>query len=135
MKVNKVAIIGRLTNEPELKENDKYKQVKFTVAVNRIKEGADYISCIAWNRTAEMINKYYKKGSQIALEGRIQTGSYEAHDGTKRYTTDVIVEGVTFIGSNESKPKEESTEPKNEVDDIFKDFGEELELSDSDLPF
>lgn len=133
MKVNKAFLIGRLTNEPELKENEKNKLVKFTVAINRIKEGADYISCIAWNRTAEMINKYYKKGSQIALEGRIQTGSYEAHDGTKRYTTDVIVEGITFIGSNESKPKEESTEPKNEIDDIFKDFGEEIK--DEDLPF
>lgn len=133
MKVNKAFLIGRLTNEPELKENEKNKLVKFTVAINRIKEGADYISCIAWNRTAEMINKYYKKGSQIALEGRIQTGSYEAHDGTKRYTTDVIVEGITFIGNNESKPKEESTEPKNEIDDIFKDFGEELK--DEDLPF
>lgn len=134
--MNRVVIIGRLTSDPELKQNDKYTQCKFTVAVNRLKEGTDYISCIAWNKTAELINKYLHKGNQIALEGRIQTGSYEAHDGTKRYTTDVIVENITFVGNNEpvAKGKEEDIE-KKDTEDIFKDFGEELELKDEDLPF
>ena len=134
--MNRAVIIGRLTSDPELKQNDKYTQCKFTVAVNRLKEGTDYISCIAWNKTAELITKYLHKGNQIALEGRIQTGSYEVHDGTKRYTTDVIVENITFVGNNEpvAKGKEEDIE-KKDTEDIFKDFGEELELKDSDLPF
>ena len=139
--MNKTFLIGRLTSDPELKQNDKYRQCKFTVAVNRLKEGTDYISCIAWNKTAELINKYLHKGNQIALEGRIQTGSYEAHDGTKRYTTDVIVENITFVGNNEpvAKGKEEDI-VKQETDDIWKNMGnkinvDEIILDDDSLPF
>lgn len=109
---------------------------KFTLAVNRLKEGADFISCIAWNKTAELVSKYLHKGSQIALEGRIQTGSYKDKQGNNKYTTDVIVENLTFIGSNEpvAKGKEEDI-VKQETDDPWKDFGEEVVLDDKDLPF
>lgn len=127
--MNKTFIIGRLTSEPELRENvSGTKQTKFSVAVNRLKEGVDYISCIAWNKTAELITKYLHKGSQIAIEGRIQTGSYDDKDGKKIYTTDVVVENLTFIGNNE--PKKE--EPKKETDDPF---STDYEFKDSDLPF
>lgn len=134
--MNIVMLIGRLTSDPELKQNEKYTQCKFTLAVNRIKEGTDFISCIAWNKQAEAINKYLKKGSQVAIEGRIQTGSYEDKQGNKRYTTDVIVQGINFIGSNEpiAKGKEEDI-VKQETDDPWKDFGEEVVLDDKDLPF
>ena len=100
--MNKVILIGRLTSDPVLRENESSKQCKFTLAVNRLKEGADFINCIAWNKTAELISKYFKKGSQLAIEGRINTGSYEK-DGKKIYTTDIVVENITFIGSNEKK--------------------------------
>lgn len=133
--MNLAVIIGRLTSDPELKQNEKYTQCKFTLAVNRLKEGADFISCIAWNKQAELINKYLHKGNQVAIEGRIQTGSYEK-DGVKHYTTDVIVQGLNFIGSNEpiAKGKEEDI-VKQETDDPWKDFGEEVVLDDKDLPF
>lgn len=119
--MNKVILIGRLTNDPELRENENSKMAKFTVAVNRLKEGADFINCIAWNKTAELISKYFNKGSQIALEGRINTGSYEK-DGKKVYTTDIIVENITFIGSKDTPEKRGNESIK--MDDI--DYNELL---------
>lgn len=138
--MNNVVLIGYLTRDPELKQNEKYTQCKFTLAVNRLKEGADFISCIAWNKQAELISKYLHKGNQVAIEGRIQTGSYEK-DGVKHYTTDVIVQGLNFIGSNEpiAKGKEEDI-VKQETDDPWKDMGtnintDEIIVDDKDLPF
>lgn len=121
--MNKVFLIGRLTNDPELRENDKYKQCKFTLAVNRLKEGADFINCIAWGNTAELISKYFNKGSQLALEGRINTGSYEK-DGKKIYTTDVIVENITFIGNKEKTTIENTSNESIKLADI--DYNELL---------
>ena len=69
--MNKIFLIGRLTNDPELRANTENKITKFTLAVNRLKEGTDFINCVAWNKQAELISKYFKKGSQMALEGRI----------------------------------------------------------------
>ena len=127
--MNNVVIIGRLTSDPE--QNEKYTQCKFTLAVNRLKEGADFISCIAWNKQAELISKYLHKGNQVAIEGRIQTGSYEK-DGVKHYTTDVIVQSLNFIGSNEKVVEKEE-------DDLFKGKSsiktDEIELSEDDYPF
>lgn len=129
--MNNVILIGRLTSDPELKQNEKYTQCKFTLAVNRLKEGADFISCIAWNKQAELINKYLHKGNQVAIEGRIQTGSYEK-DGVKHCTTDVIVQNLNFIGSNEKVVEKEEN-------DIFKGKSsiktDEIELSSDDYPF
>lgn len=124
--MNNVILIGRLTSDPELKQNEKYTQCKFTLAVNRIKEGTDFINCIAWNKQAEAISKYLKKGSQVAIEGKIQTGSYEGKNG-KVYTTDVIVQSLNFIGTKEKE------------DDIFKGKSsiktDEIELVEEDYPF
>ena len=129
--MNLVILIGHLTRDPELKQNENYTQCKFTLAVNRLKEGADFISCIAWNKQAELINKYLKKGNQVAIEGRIQTGSYEK-DGVKHYTTDVIVQNLNFIGSNEKVVEKED-------DDLFKGKSsiktDEIELAEEDYPF
>lgn len=134
--MNRVILIGRIANDLDLKENTKgIKQVKFTLAVNKPKEGADFISCVAWNKTAELICNYLKKGNQLALEGHIQTGSYEAQDGTKRYTTDVIVDNITFTGGKEESKEEKKPEPKVEKKekDIFEEFGESFK--DVELPF
>ena len=131
--MNKVCLVGRLTAKPELKYTNSNVEVsKFTVAVDRrVKEGqkeADFINCVAWRKTAELITKYFDKGNQIGLEGHIQTGSYEAEDGTKRYTTDVVVDGITFIGSK--KETEEVVEEQE--DDPFADFGESVVQTDDD---
>lgn len=96
-----------------------------------------------WGQQAENLNKYCKKGSQVAIEGRLHTGSFESQDGTKKYFTEVVVRRAEFLGS---KSKEENNlegmsntqivnKAMNDDSDPFKDFGREVELTDDDLPF
>lgn len=137
--MNNVCLIGRLTKEPELRSNEKSTMAKFTLAINRRgTDEADYISCIAWNSQAELIEKYIHKGTQLAIKGRIQTGSYEDKDGNRHYTTDVVVENLTFIGNNTTS-KEEPTkeEPKKEEKekDPFEEFANEHNDDELELPF
>lgn len=106
--MNSVQLVGRLTKDPEVRYTDGGASIaRFTVAVDRRykKEGeqtADFIGCIAFGKTAEFIEKYFKKGNSIGLNGRIQTGSYHNKDGQTVYTTDVVVENVEFVGSKGS---------------------------------
>ena len=101
--MNKVILLGRLTDEPtNYSKDDKY-MAKFTIAVDRKyktegQASADFISCVVFGKTAEFILKYFHKGMKIAIEGRLQTGSY-VKDGVKRYTTDVIIEAAEFAES------------------------------------
>ena len=101
--MNKVVLIGRLTKDPELRfaAGSGTAVARFTLAVNRQfkKDEADFISCIAFGKTGETIAQYITKGRQLAVSGNIRTGSYEAQDGTRRYTTDVVVESFDFIDS------------------------------------
>lgn len=105
--MNKVVLMGRLTKDPEIRYSTGENATaiaRFTVAVNRKfknAEGnyeADFINCVAFGKSAEFIEKYFAKGSMIALSGRIQTGSYTNKDGVKVYTTDVVVEDTEFAG-------------------------------------
>ena len=97
--------IGRLTRDPEVRYTQSGKAcAKFTLAIDRRKSGdgnqqADFISCVAWEKTAEVISRYCAKGKKIAVEGRIQTRSYDANDGTKRYVTEVVVNSMEFCDS------------------------------------
>lgn len=112
--MNSVHLIGRLTKDTELQISGQNQYVRFNLAVNRdyTKEDgtrdADFINCVAWNKTAELINKHFKRGSEFGAEGRIQTGSYDNAEGKKVYTTDVVVEKITFVGSK----KEERPAPE-----------------------
>lgn len=120
--MNNVILIGRLTNDVEFGYTPNQNAMcKFTLAVNRVKEGADFIRIIVWNKQAENCNKYLSKGRQVAVHGRIQTGSYKGKDGKTVYTTDVIADNVEFLGSGEKtteKPVENSTyDSFNAVDD------------------
>lgn len=141
--MNKVNLIGRLTYDTELRYNkDNIPYVRFTLAINRNytnqngERDADFISCIAWRKTAELINQYFNKGSEIGISGRIQTGSYDAADGSKVYTTDVIAEEITFIGKKkDNRPEPEYTSSVPQKDESFNDFGNEIEINDDDLPF
>ena len=119
--MNKVSLTGRLTRDPDVRYSQGEKPVaiaRFTLAVNRRfhKEGeqqADFISCVCFGKTAEMVEKYFRQGMKMDLTGRIQTGSYTNKDGVKIYTTDVFVEELEFGeskkavggGSTESKPQ------------------------------
>lgn len=102
--MNKVVLIGRLTKDPEMRfaAGSGTAVTRFTIAVNRPfkKDETDFINCVAFGKTAETIANYLTKGRQIAISGSIRTGSYDAQDGTKRYTTDVAVDSFEFIGSN-----------------------------------
>lgn len=144
--MNKVNLIGRLTADADLRYNDSnIGYTRFNLAVNRSftnangEREADFISCVAWRKTAELICTYFKKGSEIGLSGRIQTGSYDDKDGNKRYTTDVIVEEISFIGSKkEGRPAPEYTgqpveEPTQTETDPFAEFGETVTIDDNFL--
>ena len=102
--MNKAILLGRLTKDPEIKYTQSGKAVaSFTLAVDRRKSASgekqvDFISCVAWEKTAETIGNYCGRGQQIAVEGRIQSRSYDAQDGSKRYVTEVVVQSMEFCG-------------------------------------
>lgn len=116
--MNKVILIGRLVRDPEVRYSQGEKSIaiaRYTLAVDRKfkKEGeqsADFISCVAMGKNGEFAEKYLKQGTKIAIEGRIQTGSYTNKDGNKVYTTDVIVEGHEFC---ESKSNQNQSQQNN----------------------
>ena len=98
--MNSVVLMGRLTKDPDVRcTNDGTAVGRFTLAVDRIKDGADFISCVAFGKTAEFAEKYLHKGTKICCSGRIQTGSYTNRDGQKVYTTDVILDRMEFAES------------------------------------
>lgn len=108
--LNNVALVGRLTADPELRTTPQGTNVcSFCLAVNRdyVKKGAerqtDFIDVVAWDKTAEAICKYLKKGSQMSLVGSIQTRNYEDRDGKKRKTTEVVATTVSFLDKKETK--------------------------------
>lgn len=114
--MNKVMIIGRLTRNPEVRWTQGQEQMctaRFTLAVDRrTKENAaDFISCVAFRKTAEFLEKYGKQGMKLAIEGRIQTGSYTNRDGQKIYTTDVVVEAVEFAESKKAEAQPQAEAP------------------------
>ena len=136
--MNKVILIGRLTKEPETRytQTNNIQVTSFTLAVNRrfAKEGeqqADFINIVAWNKTAEFVSKYFRKGQQVAVVGRIQTRNYDDNNGVKHYVTEVIAEEVYFADSKkEGQADESNMESSTPVTN--NDF--EITSSD-DLPF
>ena len=101
--MNKVILIGRLTADPEIRYTQDGKAVaSFSLAVNRDKENADFIRCCAWERRAKFAEEYLKKGTKVALTGRIRTGSYKNQDGKTVYTTDVIADDLEFCESKQA---------------------------------
>lgn len=105
--MNQVLLIGRLTKDVVLKKTTNGTSVVgFTLAVNRAKEGADFIPCVAYNQTADLMDKYLSKGSQIALQGRINTRNYDNEAGQKVYVTEVIADRIEFLDKKESASEE-----------------------------
>jgi single-strand DNA-binding protein len=97
--MNTVNLVGNNVRDIELRQTTNDKAVaKFSIAVRRDKDNADFINCVAFGKTAELLNNFVKKGDKVGVSGRIQTGSYEK-DGQKVYTTDVVVSQVTLIGN------------------------------------
>jgi single-strand DNA-binding protein len=150
--MNKVVLVGRLTAKPELRytpQNTAY--TRFSVAVNRNftsadgKREADFINVVAWRKQAETISRYFDKGNLIALEGRIQTGSYDDKDGNKRYTVDVALDNFEFVESKASREASTNNSPTpydyqdnapsevNVEEDPFAEFGDSVSIDDNFL--
>ena len=130
--MNKVILYGRLTAKPNLRCTELNKSyVRFSIAVNRPKQEngeqeADFINCISWGKQAEVIAKYFDKGTPILINGRIRVDNYIDKDGNKRTNTDVVVEEFDFDLINEKKEIKE--EPKKEEShDPFEDFGNNID--------
>lgn len=128
MSINKAILIGRLTKNVEIRYTQTNNTMigSFTLAVNRkfIKQGeereADFIPIIVWGKSAEFASKYFKKGMQVSVVGRIETRSWDDQNGQKRYATEVVAEELGFAEGR----KEETTETTNKFSTI----------SDNDLP-
>ena len=157
--MNKVFLIGRLTRDPELRYTGSNTAVAtFSIAVNRNyanaqgEREADFINIVVWRKQAENCKNYLNQGSQVAVEGRIQTRNYEDQNGQKRYVTEVVADNVQFLDTKAAREQRannssdinpynlsEAEAPQTRASDIpedpFKDFGEEIALSDDDLPF
>jgi single-strand DNA-binding protein len=133
--LNRIILIGRLTQDPELKYTQNGTAVAtFTLAVNRRfkRDEADFIPIVVWNKPAENCASYLGKGSQVAVEGRLQVRSYETQEGQRRYVTEVVAENVEFLGksgsSNTAKPA-----PARESTDEWDKLGREVDLGDIDM--
>jgi len=156
--MNKVFLIGRLTRDPELRYTSSNLPVAtFSLAVNRNFTGqsgereADFINIVVWRKQAENVKNYLTQGSQVAVDGRIQTRTYDGEDGKKRYITEVVADNVEFLGSKGSRetgtpstssysdvtPSDfsDSMPTTNVKNDPFSDFGSSIEINDDELPF
>ena len=129
--MNKVFLMGRLTRDAEIRytENNAMAIAKFSLAVDRIKrDEADFISCVAFGKTAEFIEKYITKGTKVVVEGRWQTGSYDNKEGKKVYTNDCVVDHIEFAESKKSG--QETGVTGTDGDDDFVNIPDDI-----DLPF
>lgn len=133
--MNCVNLIGRLTKDPDIKytQTNNTAIANFTLAVNRrfTKEGqptADFINIVAWGKTGEFCSKYFQKGMQVAIQGRIQTRNWEDDQGQKHYATEVIAEQCFFADS-----KRETQEPKSDMQ--FENEISNMNFDNEPLPF
>ena len=164
--MNRVILMGRLTRDPEVRYSQGERSMaiaRYTLAVDRRgrarnQDGdqgqtADFINIVVWRKQAENVKNYLSQGSQVAIDGRIQTRSYDDNEGKKRYVTEVIADNVEFLGtkgsnassgqnqqpSAEPTPYDFGNEKESNGTDIssnpFADFGSSIEISDDELPF
>ena len=150
--MNKAFLIGRLTREPELKYTaSNVAIVNFSIAIDRQytneqgEKETDFINIVAFKKQAENVKKYVTKGSLVAIDGRIQTRNYDDKDGKKVYVTEVLAERVQFLNSKNSsdnESKEDNVKPENfeekksnPSNDVFADFGTQIQITDDDIAF
>ena len=141
--MNNVILIGRLIKDVELRytQSSNATYARFTLAVDRGmskdkkqeaeangQQTADFINIVVWGKQAENCQKYLQKGRNVAIQGKLQSGSYTAQDGSKRYTTEVWAERVQFIDWGEKK--EDHTQPFGQFDEL-----EYTEATNEDIPF
>lgn len=118
--INSIVLMGRLTADPELKKTTTGKSVvKFTVAIERrfSREQTDFIDVVAWEKVAEFVCKYFKKGNTIAIQGSLQTRNWEDNSGNKRKAVEVVAEQISFCGSKNAETAEKPVEEYSDIPD------------------
>lgn len=153
--INRVVLVGRITKDPMLRKTQTGTSVvSFTVACNRRVpsqgQDADFINCVAWNKTADFMSQYVKKGALLGVEGRIQTRSYDDKDGKRVYVTEVVAENVQFLESKKAAAEQGGYVPQEPMgasagyhpdqpstDSFDSDFSsaDTLDIASDDLPF
>ena len=143
--MNKVILIGNLANDPEaFTTQSGISRSTFRIAVQRrfanaqgVRE-ADFLTVVAWRQTADFCNRYLSKGRKVAVEGSIQTRSYDAQDGTKRYITEVVADEVEFVGGNPNSSNQYNpgdVPPPPEPSSSYTSNTGFTQVDDDELPF
>lgn len=139
--MNKVILIGRLTRDPELRYTGSNTPVAtFSLAVNRSftnqngEREADFINCVVWRKLAETVKNYLSQGSQVAVEGRIQTRSYDDQNGQRRYVTEVVVENIDFVGTKRDN-SQSSNQPNFNSQPGSSNFNNQPSTTDATTPY
>lgn len=135
MSINRVVLLGNMTRDPELRRTGNGKAVtNFNLALNRYNnDEADFVDCVCWERIAENTAQYCYKGSKVAVEGSIQTGSYVDKDGHNRKTVNVLCNRVEFINTNNS-----SNNLQPQINNNYNNLNDPLnsyELQEDDMQF
>lgn len=137
--MNKVILLGRLVKDPELATTTNgVSNCKFTLAVTRKYKNqngeteTDFLNCVCWRTLAENVNKFMKKGSQVVVIGSVQTRTYDAQDGTKRYVTEIMADEVEFVSSPKTEGGVQATQT---VAQKLNEQQKLIPISDEDLPF
>ncbi len=148
--INRVVLVGRLTKAPELRKTQSGMSVlSYTLAVGRRSSqpgqpDADFINCVAWNKTADLMSQYLHKGSLIGVEGRIQTRTYDNQQGQRVYVTEVVSDSVQFLEPKNAQPQVSPYEqPAPSYQEPVADSGfgstfdenDTLDIASDDLPF
>ena len=140
--MNKVVLIGRLTKDPELRftPGTGSAVTTLTLAVDRYnsktsQREADFIPIVVWGKPAESATNYLSKGSQAAISGRIQTRSYDANDGTKRYVTEVVADAFGGVQFLDNKSSQNNNQQQEEYHDSNQVDGQLEPVDDGDMPF
>lgn len=140
--MNRTILVGRLTRDPDLRYTPNGVAVaNFTIAVNRpfkSKDGeqdADFINCVVWRKLAENLENYMKKGSQIGVDGRLQSRSYDDKDGKKVYVTEIVADSVQFLEPKSNNQSGDSQQQPQSNQDPFENEAEPVSIPGDDLPF
>lgn len=132
--MNSINLVGRVTKDLELRKTTSNKSVcEFTLAVNRLGEGTDFITCSVWNAQAENLVKYQGKGSLIGVLGSLRTENFKDKEGNTRYKTYVLVNNIEFLGTKKETTEQPTQEVRQQEADPFQQFGEQIDLNDDFL--
>lgn len=139
--MNQTFLLGNITKDIELKETQSgVKYTRFSIAVKRNFKNengeydTDFFNIVAWRKTAEFISEYFSKGKRIAISGRLQNNKYTDKDGVERISTEIVVNEFSIIEKRQ-KENDDTEKNNNSNEDIYAEFGEQIEISDDEISF